>query len=90
MNCYPHKYFMDFPIDHLTMDHYPKNMCLEFSSGYIVDLDMEKKDVHAVLPGTCKPFIFHHRFIVLPNFFTHLIHLLSEEPMLYHPCTIMY
>ena len=49
MNYDPHKYFLKFPIDHLTAATSPTNLCLDFSSGDTVDIEM--KDIgHRRIP----------------------------------------
>ena len=41
VNYDPHKYFMNFPTAHLTSDASPTKLCLDFSSGKTVDLEMK-------------------------------------------------
>ena len=41
MNPDPQKYFLDFPMSHLTATASPTKLCLEFSSGDTVDLEMK-------------------------------------------------
>ena len=41
VNSDPHKYFLDFPMDYLTADAYTTKVCLDFSSGYTVDIDIK-------------------------------------------------
>ena len=42
MNYDIHKYFLKFPMAHLTTGASPKKICLDFSSGDTVDLDMKE------------------------------------------------
>ena len=36
------KYFLNFPVTHLTADASPTKLCLEFSSGDTIDLKMNE------------------------------------------------
>ena len=42
VNSAPHKYFLTFPIVHLTAATYTKNICLDFSSANTVDLEVKE------------------------------------------------
>ena len=41
MNYDPNKYFMNFPMAHLTAFSFPAELCIDFYSGNTVDLDMK-------------------------------------------------
>ena len=42
MNYDPHKYFLNFPMAHLTAAASPKNLHLDFFSGDTVNLEMKE------------------------------------------------
>ena len=42
VNSDHHKYFLRFPMVHLTAAAYTTNLCLEFSSGNTIDLEMKE------------------------------------------------
>ena len=42
VNCYPQKYFLNFPMGNLTSAASPTRLCLEFSSGDAVDIEMKE------------------------------------------------
>ena len=41
VNCAPHNYFQGYAMAHLTMASYPTKLCLEYSSGDTIDLEMK-------------------------------------------------
>ena len=49
VNSYPHKYFLYFPFPHRTVSASPTKLCIGFSSGNTVDLEM-KKIGHRCIP----------------------------------------
>ena len=42
LNYDPHKYFLNFPMAHITADDSPKNIYLDFSSGDTVDTETKE------------------------------------------------
>ena len=38
----PHKYFLKFPMDHLTVADHPTNIYLDFSSGDTIDIEIKE------------------------------------------------
>ena len=50
VNYTPHKYFLNFMMEHLTVDDSPTKLCLEFSCGDTVDIDI-KKVGHRCIPS---------------------------------------
>ena len=87
MNSSPYKYFLNFPMFHLTAAPYPTKLCIDFSSGDTVDLDMKKLAVGTLIPETCKIHTFHRLFLVPMTFLPPLSNMLANAPLPFHPWT---
>ena len=63
----------------------PTKLCVEFSSGDTIDIEMKKSVVGAFLPGDFQIHTSRDPFIVTLNFLPPLSHLLVEAPLPFCP-----
>ena len=77
-------------MDHFTASVCPTKICLEFSSGDTVDIEIKKLVVGAFLPGDFQIHTLRHPFLVTMDFLPLMIHLLVEALLPFNPWTNLY
>ena len=90
VNYGPRKYFMNFPMDHLTVAASPPKLCTDLSIGENIDIDMKDTGRICIPSRDLSNSHFLMSIFVPLVFLLPLRHLLEESPLPLHHRTSMY